>query len=62
MVSSLAGRTTLEIFATIIVPSSVALYIQTSCGCLLLAFALGFGLGAALFCIVEAFRLVGVTH
>ena len=41
---SLAGRTTLEIFATIIIPCLVALNIQICCGCVLLAFVLGFGL------------------
>ena len=46
LVSSLAGRTTLEIFATISVLSLVALNIQISCGCILLAFVLGFGLDA----------------
>ena len=42
--SSLVGRTTVEIFATIIVPSLVALNIQLSCGCILLAFVLRFNM------------------
>ena len=45
LVSSLAGRMTLEIFVTIMV-SLVELNNQISFGCLLLAFVLGFGLDA----------------
>ena len=46
LVSSLDGRTTVEIFATVILPSLVALTIQIYRGCILLDFVLGFNLDA----------------
>ena len=52
LVSSLAGRTTLEIVAT----SSI----QISCGCVLLAFVLGVNLDAVLY--DGNIFLVGIIH
>ena len=46
LVNSLAGGTPIEIIATTIVSIYVALNIHRSCGLILLAFVLGFGLDA----------------